>query len=110
MDVEFRAGKMKLDGRMLKADERKGTVRVFMSAEDGVVHFTWLKRPSGAAEVHTRPWVSTLNLNFLILSVQDDFMLFPGDAVFSYVEQARNNPKNSRVYVLKIAQNNQVLV
>ena len=36
-------------------------------------------------------------------------MLFPGDAVFSYVEQARNNPKNSRVYVLKIAQNNQVI-
>jgi hypothetical protein len=40
--------------------------------------------------------------------MQDDFMLFPGDAVFSYVEQARNNAKNSRVYVLKIAQNNQV--
>jgi hypothetical protein len=51
MDVEFRAGKMKLDGRMLRADERKGTIRVFLSAEDGVVHFTWLKRPSGSAEV-----------------------------------------------------------
>jgi len=87
MDVEFRAGKMKLDGRMLRADEMKGTIRVFMSPEDGVVHFTWLKRPSGATE--------------------DDFMLFPGDAVFSYVEQARNNAKNNRVYVLKIAQNNQ---
>ncbi len=42
---------MKLDGRMLRADERKGTIRVFLSAEDGVVHFTWLKRPSGSAEV-----------------------------------------------------------
>jgi hypothetical protein len=41
-------------------------------------------------------------------ALQDDFMLFPGDAVFSYVEQARNNAKNNRVYVLKIAQNNQV--
>ena len=28
-------------------------------------------------------------------------MIFPGDAEFKYVEQARNNPKNSRVYVLK---------
>ena len=34
-----------------------------------------------------------------IETVEDDRILFPGDATFSYVEQARNNPKNNRVYV-----------
>lgn len=33
--------------------------------------------------------------------MEDDRMIFPGDAEFKYVEQARNNPKNPRVYVLK---------
>ena len=33
--------------------------------------------------------------------MEDDRMIFPGDAEFKYVEQARNNAKNSRVYVLK---------
>jgi 26S proteasome regulatory subunit N13 len=32
---------------------------------------------------------------------EDDRIIFPGDAEFKYVEQARNNPKNPRVYVLK---------
>ena len=59
MDVEFRAGKLKLDGRMLKPDDRKGMVRVFMSPEDGVVHFTWFKRPSGVAEVSAGQDVSS---------------------------------------------------
>ena len=49
--MEFKAGKLKLDGRMLRPDERKGMIRVFLSADDGVVHFTWFKRPNGAAEV-----------------------------------------------------------
>ncbi len=55
MDVEFRAGKLKLDlssGRsILRPDERKGMVRAFMSADDGIVHFTWFLRPNGVAEV-----------------------------------------------------------
>jgi hypothetical protein len=33
--------------------------------------------------------------------MEDDRIIFPGDAEFKYVEQARNNTKNSRVYVLK---------
>ena len=33
--------------------------------------------------------------------MEDDRIIFPGDAEFKYVEQARTNTKNSRVYVLK---------
>jgi hypothetical protein len=28
-------------------------------------------------------------------------IIFPGEATFTYVEQARGNPKNPRVYMLK---------
>ncbi len=30
-------------------------------------------------------------------------IIFPGEASFTYVEQARTNPKNPRVYLLKFA-------
>ena len=32
---------------------------------------------------------------------QDDRIIFPGDAEYKYVEQARGNAKNARVFVLK---------
>jgi len=35
-------------------------------------------------------------------------IIFPGDATFSYVEQARNNKTNNRVYALKFASTKKV--
>ena len=77
----MKAGKMKLVGTTLQPDQRKGMLRLFTSPEDQLLHLTWTSRESGVME--------------------DDRMIFPGDAEFKYVEQARNNPKNPRVYVLK---------
>ncbi|EKX33591.1 hypothetical protein GUITHDRAFT_39767, partial [Guillardia theta CCMP2712] len=84
-----RAGKMKLASGMLQPDVRKGLIRLFTSPEDQLLHFTWTSRSNG------------------IETVEDDRILFPGDATFSYVEQARNNPKNNRVYVLKFVDSNE---
>mmetsp|Transcript_24507 Transcript_24507/g.58361 ORF Transcript_24507/g.58361 Transcript_24507/m.58361 type:complete len:346 (+) Transcript_24507:38-1075(+) len=81
--VEFRAGKMKLNGGQLRPDNRKGVVRLAVSPEDQLLHLTWTSRENGV--------------------VEDDRMIFPGDATFSYVEQARGNAKNPRVYVLKFS-------
>jgi len=78
---QMKAGKMKLVGTMLQPDQRKGMLRLFTSPEDQLLHLTWTSRETGVME--------------------DDRMIFPGDAEFKYVEQARNNPKNPRVYVLK---------
>eukprot|EP00802_Teleaulax_amphioxeia_P020609 Tamp_20902.p1 GENE.Tamp_20902~~Tamp_20902.p1 ORF type:complete len:340 (+),score=103.74 Tamp_20902:2-1021(+) len=79
--IEMKAGKMKLIGTRLTPDKRKGTLRLFNSPEDTLLHLTWTSRETGVME--------------------DDRIIFPGDAEFKYVEQARNNPKNPRVYVLK---------
>lgn len=43
--LEFRAGKMKLNGTTVSADTRKGLVYVKM--EDGLLHFCWKDRKSG---------------------------------------------------------------
>ena len=43
--VEFRAGKMKLSGGTVTADERKGLV--YMKQEDRLMHFCWKDRNSG---------------------------------------------------------------
>ncbi|EKX37793.1 hypothetical protein GUITHDRAFT_77823 [Guillardia theta CCMP2712] len=81
--VEFRCGKMKVDGNgtTVRADPRKGRLTVKKSPEDDLMHLTWTDRSQGLTE--------------------DDFIIFPGDAVFEYVEQAKDNAKNNRVYVLK---------
>jgi len=34
-------------------------------------------------------------------------IIFPGEATFAYVEQARSNPTNPRVYLLKLAGSNE---
>jgi 26S proteasome regulatory subunit N13 len=39
---------------------------------------------------------------------EDDMIIFPGEATFSYVEQARNNKTNNRVYALKFASHKKV--
>ena len=42
-----------------------------------------------------------MNLCFVGDVWQDDRIIFPGDAEYKYVEQARGNAKNARVFVLK---------
>eukprot|EP00287_Rhodomonas_sp_CCMP768_P003427 CAMPEP_0196729906 /NCGR_PEP_ID=MMETSP1091-20130531/10115_1 /TAXON_ID=302021 /ORGANISM="Rhodomonas sp., Strain CCMP768" /LENGTH=337 /DNA_ID=CAMNT_0042072831 /DNA_START=35 /DNA_END=1048 /DNA_ORIENTATION=- len=81
--VEFRAGKMKLVSGQLRPDNRKGMVKLAQSPEDQLLHLTWRNRENGV--------------------VEDDRIIFPGDATYAYVEQARGNSKNSRVYVLKFS-------
>ncbi|XP_078444057.1 regulatory particle non-ATPase 13 [Wolffia australiana] len=75
--VEFRAGKMILDGSRVLPDTRKGLVRIGRG-EEGLVHFQWLDR--------------TLN------SVEDDQIILPDEAVFEKVSQS-----SDRVYILKFS-------
>ncbi|KAK8472794.1 hypothetical protein PHAVU_002G302400 [Phaseolus vulgaris] len=73
--LEFRAGKMFLEGKKVVPDTRKGLVRI-ARAEEGLVHFQWLDR--------------TQNV------VEDDQIIFPNEAVFEKVNQT-----SGRVYILK---------
>ena len=111
--AQMKAGKMKLIGTRLTPDKRKGTLRLFNSPEDTLLHLTWTSR-----EVRLRPCCVGCSRAAPPLTLapgpdarpgprrqtgvmEDDRIIFPGDAEFKYVEQARNNPKNPRVYVLK---------
>ena len=47
--VEFRAGKMKLNGTTVTADKRKGLVYVFQG-DDSLMHFCWKDRTTGTVE------------------------------------------------------------
>ncbi|KAK6126654.1 hypothetical protein DH2020_039601 [Rehmannia glutinosa] len=73
--LEFRAGKMLIDGTRVIPDSRKGLVRIG-KGEEGLVHFQWLDR--------------SLNI------VEDDQIVFPDEAVFEKVNQS-----SGRVYILK---------
>uniref|UniRef100_A0A5B6YGU6 Putative 26S proteasome regulatory subunit RPN13 n=1 Tax=Davidia involucrata TaxID=16924 RepID=A0A5B6YGU6_DAVIN len=73
--LEFRAGKMFLEGKRVVPDTRKGLVRI-ARGEEGLVHFQWLDR--------------TRNV------VEDDQIVFPDEAIFDEVNQA-----SGRVYILK---------
>ncbi|PIN04944.1 Cell membrane glycoprotein [Handroanthus impetiginosus] len=73
--LEFRAGKMLMDGTSVLPDSRKGLVRIGRG-EEGLVHFQWLDR--------------SLNI------VEDDQIVFPDEAVFEKVNQS-----SARVYILK---------
>eukprot|EP00898_Chlorokybus_atmophyticus_P008558 jgi/Chlat1/8703/Chrsp88S08070 len=75
--VQFKAGKMKLEEGTARPDTRRGLVRV-VRMHDDLVYFQWQDRISG--------------------TVEDDFILFPGDAQFNKVEQT-----NQRVYKLRFA-------
>lgn len=74
--VEFRAGRMTMDGKMVHADTRKGLLYM-NQAEDGLIHLCWKDRTSGI--------------------VEDDLIIFPDDCEFKKVEQC----KTGRVYLLK---------
>ncbi|KAF5954663.1 hypothetical protein HYC85_007519 [Camellia sinensis] len=73
--LEFRAGKMLMEGKRVVPDSRKGLVRI-ARGEEGLAHFQWLDR--------------THNV------VEDDQIVFPKEAVFEKVTQA-----SGRVYILK---------
>ncbi|XP_019174994.1 PREDICTED: 26S proteasome regulatory subunit RPN13 [Ipomoea nil] len=73
--LEFRAGKMLMEGKRVVPDSRKGLVRIGRG-EEGLVHFQWLDR--------------SLNV------VEDDQIIFPEEAVFEKVNQSAG-----RVYILK---------
>ncbi|OIV93980.1 hypothetical protein TanjilG_05683 [Lupinus angustifolius] len=47
--LEFRAGKMILEGKTVVPDPRKGLVRV-ATGEEGLVHFQWLDRTQNVVE------------------------------------------------------------
>ncbi|XP_058209346.1 26S proteasome regulatory subunit RPN13 isoform X2 [Rhododendron vialii] len=73
--MEFRAGRMIMEGKRVVPDPHKGLVRMGRG-EEGLVHFQWLDR--------------TRNV------VEDDQIVFPEEAVFEKVTQA-----SGRVYILK---------
>lgn len=74
--VEFRAGRMVFNGRMVEPDKRKGIVFVYKS-EDSLIHFCWKDRTTGI--------------------VEEDLIVFPDDCEYVRVEQCTTG----RVYVLK---------
>ncbi|KAL8130222.1 hypothetical protein V2J09_019377 [Rumex salicifolius] len=73
--LEFRAGKMFLEGKRVIPDTRKGLIRL-TRGEEGLVHFQWLDRVQNVAE--------------------DDMIVFPEEAVFEKIDQTAG-----RVYILK---------
>ncbi|KAH9619719.1 hypothetical protein KSS87_020600 [Heliosperma pusillum] len=73
--LQFRAGKMSFEGKLVTPDSRKGFVHI-TRGEDGLTHFQWLDRVTHV--------------------VEDDQIVFPQEAVFEKVEQAPG-----RVYILK---------
>ena len=73
--VEFKAGKMNFDGRIVKPERRKGLIRVIKDAS-GMVQFQW-------CDAETKNPI-------------DSLYVFPGDAKFEKVKQSKD-----RVYLLE---------
>mmetsp|Transcript_32058 Transcript_32058/g.55304 ORF Transcript_32058/g.55304 Transcript_32058/m.55304 type:complete len:260 (+) Transcript_32058:1284-2063(+) len=73
--VEFKAGRMMMEGSRVKPDPRKGKVSIIDQA-DGLTHFQWTDLATG--------------------TVVDDFIVFAGDAKFIKAIQAKG-----RVYLLE---------
>lgn len=48
--LEFKAGKMSLEGKMVYPDKRKGMAFIYQT-DDSLVHFCWKDRLSGIVEV-----------------------------------------------------------
>eukprot|EP00438_Fugacium_kawagutii_P024593 Skav200061 [mRNA] locus=scaffold838:56535:58863:+ [translate_table: standard] len=47
--VEFKAGRMDWDGRMVTPDKRKGKILLYTSEEDQLTHFQWMDRDKNEA-------------------------------------------------------------
>ena len=74
--VEFKAGKMNYDGKMVTPDRRKGLIRVVEDAS-GMKQFQW-------CDVDTKNPI-------------EQFYVFPDDAKFEKVKQSKD-----RVYLLEM--------
>ena len=79
--LEFKAGKMLLEGTTVNPINRKGLVYLHR-ADDNLMHFCWKDRTSGQLE--------------------DDLIIFPDDTEFKKVEQCTTG----RVFVLKFKSTN----
>ena len=79
--LEFKAGKMLLEGTTVNPVNRKGLVYLHR-ADDNLMHFCWKDRTSG--------------------QVEDDLIIFPDDTEFKRVEQCTTG----RVFVLKFKSTN----
>jgi len=73
--VEFKAGRMVRDGKMLKPENRKGLIYLYRS-DDSLIHFCWKDRTTHA--------------------VIEDLIVFAGDAIFKKVSKT-----SQRVYMLE---------
>ncbi|KAK1323748.1 hypothetical protein QJS10_CPA02g01599 [Acorus calamus] len=78
--LEFRAGKMFMEGTRVIPDTRKGAVRIGRG-DEGLTHFQWLDRSQN--------------------KVEDDQIVFPDEAVYEKVNQS-----SDRVYILKFKTDN----
>eukprot|EP00899_Mesostigma_viride_P011779 jgi/Mesvir1/20601/Mv14834-RA.1 len=78
--LRFRAGKMKLEGKMCIPDKRKGLIRLIRDLNDMLLHFQWLDRTNNPP------------------TVEDDLIIFPGDATFVKVGKP-----DVRVYSVKLS-------
>ena len=48
--VEFKAGRMTMEGTTVKADPRKGTVYINKGEDDSLLHFCWRERSASSPE------------------------------------------------------------
>ncbi|KAL3533218.1 hypothetical protein ACH5RR_006739 [Cinchona calisaya] len=81
--LQFRAGKMCMEGTRVVPDSRKGLVCIGRG-DEGLVHFQWVDRSNNA--------------------IEDDQIVFPDEAVFEKVNQS-----SGRVYILKFHTDNRKL-
>ena len=79
--VEFKAGKMSYDGRMVKPERRKGIIRVTKDPQ-GMIQFNFM-------DAETKNKI-------------DSLYVFPGDAKFEKVKQSKD-----RVYLLEFSSTRQ---
>lgn len=79
--IEFKAGKMTLNGKMVQPDKRKGLVYVHQS-DDSLMHFCWKDRSSG--------------------KVEDDLIIFPDDIETKKITQCTTG----RVFLMKFKSTN----
>ena len=78
--VEFKAGRMNYDGRMVTPDRRKGKIRVISDPmQPGLFQFQWQDEQG---------------------TTHEDLMVFPGSAKFEKVKQTED-----RVYLLELDTN-----
>ncbi|KAG8930855.1 hypothetical protein FRC02_003596 [Tulasnella sp. 418] len=85
--IAFKAGRAfrRGDTNWVDPDPRKGLVSVRLGREDNLLHFYWANRQNN--------------------DIEEDLILFPGDATFAKVEQAQGG----RTYVLKFSSSDQRL-